>query len=206
VSSTSTINKSLHTCESLAPMLPITHGSSQGPLSRSTLSDMPTVEKGGGKVEPSFYNKSRSSNPKSMPRAARETRSQRPNKGASATDRVAATNRAVGLSATNVVVDENIGIEVSHEMQHAIETSLAQNLGSGFWADEFASPLARPLSATSYCSRQLQVRIFVPFSSIFLHGALTMFSFSVAVDASRYIHFAGWSCFNRRCISIAVSL
>jgi hypothetical protein len=130
------------------------------------VNDVPVLEADGGKVEPSFYDKSRSSNPKSMPQAAKVRSMQKSNKSNKGNP---PTNRAVGLSATNIVVDENIGIEISHEMQHAIETSLAQNLGNGFWADEFASPLARPLDASSYCSRNLQ--LMHPATSISLSGS-----------------------------------
>jgi hypothetical protein len=48
-------------------------------------------------------------------------------------------------------------LEVSREMQENLFRSMAASLGTGYWTDEFASPLARPLDATTFCSRQLQL-------------------------------------------------
>ena len=87
-------------------MLPIVHGTSKSaPSSRSIVNDVPVLEADGGKVEPSFYDKSRSSNPKSMPQAAKVRSMQKSNKSNKGNP---PTNRAVGLSATNIVVDEKL--------------------------------------------------------------------------------------------------
>jgi hypothetical protein len=52
---------------------------------------------------------------------------------------------------------EPLNLPISHEMSEGLEAHIISNIGKGLWEDEVCSEIARPLSASSFCSRQLQV-------------------------------------------------
>jgi hypothetical protein len=85
---------------------------------------------------------------------------------------------------------EPLDLPISHEMSEGLEAHIISNIGKGLWEDEVCSEIARPLSASSFCSRQLQVGTYHwMFRFLFHHNsqAFCYFNANPTVTASSII-------------------
>jgi hypothetical protein len=55
------------------------------------------------------------------------------------------------------IESESPNLPISMEMSEGLLAHISSNIGKGLWEDEISSEIARPLSASSFCARQLQV-------------------------------------------------
>jgi hypothetical protein len=128
----------------------------------------PVPPERGGYVEPACYAVTRAPNPGRIPTQLGDF--WRDETGGTGAGSGAPIHRDAGLAAASFELPrpgaggQGPGLQaagapagISCEMQSAVDDLVASQVGRGYWDDEVLSSLARPLDATAYCSRSLQL-------------------------------------------------
>ena len=140
------------------------------PKPPAALRARPVPPERGGYVEPACYAVTRAPNPGRIPTQLSDF--WRDETGGTGAGSGAPIHRDAGLAAASFELPRRGGgaggqgpglqaagapAGISCEMQSAVDDLVASQVGRGYWDDEVLSSLARPLDATAYCSRSLQL-------------------------------------------------